>query len=130
MRCVRRRPHENVATVLVNPCVLADLELELMALDLRVWPIATAPICVDGERTAFQLRRQMLIRERGGWEPAADWTPVWISFGSSWRIGDEPMPWAAHRVLWDVLDSHAEHVRFKRRLGGVLPLRAPEDVPL
>ena len=45
-----RLPHENVATVLVDPRALADLELELMELDLRVWPVATAPICADGPR--------------------------------------------------------------------------------
>ena len=43
-----RLPHENVATVLVDPRVLADLELELMELDLRVWPVATAPIWWTG----------------------------------------------------------------------------------
>jgi hypothetical protein len=127
---VRRRPHENVATVLVDPRVLADLELELMTLDLWVWPVATAPICVDGGRSAFQLRRQMLDRERGGWQVAEAWTPVWVSFGPTWRSGEEPLPWSAHRALWAVLDQHAEHVRFKRRLGGVRPLRVPSDVSL
>jgi hypothetical protein len=43
-----RRPHENVATVLVDPRALEELELLLMTLDLRVWPVCTAPICVDG----------------------------------------------------------------------------------
>jgi hypothetical protein len=126
---VRRRPHENVATALVDACALPDLELELMTLDLWVWPVATAPICVDGARAAFQLRRQMLARERGGWQLAESWTPVWISFGPTWRTADEPLPWAAHKVLWQALDAHAEHVRFKRRLGGVRPLRVPADLP-
>jgi hypothetical protein len=127
---VRRQPHENVATVLVDPCALPDLELELMTLDLWVWPVATAPICIDGGRTAFQLRRQMLARERGAWDVAEAWTPVWISFGPTWRTGAEPLPWSAHRVLWDVLDQHADRVRFKRRLGGVRPLRVPADLQL
>jgi hypothetical protein len=124
---VRRAPHENVATVLVSPRVLPDLELELMALDLRVWPVATAPICTDGERMAFQIRRHLLMRHRGDWDVAADWVPVWVGFGASWRDGEEPLPWAAHEALWRSLDAHAEHVRFHRRLGGVPRLPLPED---
>ena len=124
---MRRDPHENVATVLVDPRVLPDLELELMALDLRVWPVRTAPICADGERQAFQIRRGLLMRHRGEWDLAADWTPVWVGFGTTWRDGDEPLPWAAHEALWRVLDSHAQHVRFHRRLGGVRHLPLPDD---
>jgi hypothetical protein len=120
-----RLPHENVATVLVDPGVLADLELALMELDLRVWPVATAPICVDGGRTAFQIRRSLVTRQRGAWDLAADWTPVWISFGSSWYDGAEPLPWEAHQVLWRALDARGDHVRFQRRLGGVRPLQVP-----
>lgn len=127
---VRRAPHENVATVLVDPRVLPDVELELMALDLRVWPVRTAPICVDGPRTAFQIRRRLLESHRGDWDVAADWTPVWIGFGATWRSGDEPLPWAAHAALWRALDAYAEHVRFRRRLGGVRPLTLPQDVDL
>jgi hypothetical protein len=125
---VRREPHENVATVLVAPCVLADLELTMMSLDLRVWPISTAPICVDGPRRAFQVRRRLLMMQRGEWDVAEDWTPVWIGFGASWKDGDEPLPWAAHAALWRALDRYAEHVRFQRRLGGVPPLPLPGDV--
>jgi hypothetical protein len=125
---VRRAPHENVATVLVDPCLLADLELELMALDLRLWPVATAPICVDGPRRAFQVRRELLQRHRGAWDCAAEWTPVWIGFGATWRRGDEPLPWAAHRALWDALDGHADRVRFHRRLGGVARLPLPQGL--
>lgn len=124
---MRRAPHENVATALVSPRVLPDLELELMALDLRVWPVATAPICVDGQRTAFQIRHRLLTRHRGAWDVAADWTPVWIGFGPSWRDGDEPLPWAAHSALWRSLDAHAEHVRFHRRLGGIPRMPLPEE---
>ncbi|WP_435768595.1 hypothetical protein [Nocardioides sp. SYSU DS0651] len=122
-----RSPHENVATVLVDPSALPDVELELMELDLRVWPIATAPICVDGPRTAFQVRRTMLLARRGAWDCAATWTPVWISFGESWYDGAEPLPWEAHRTLWRVLEAHAGCVRYQRRLGGVRPLAVPVD---
>jgi hypothetical protein len=125
---MRRVPHENVATVLVAPYVLADLELELMALDMRVWPVRTAPICRDGARTAFQIRHRLLMKHRGQWDVAADWTPVWVSFGPSWQDGEEPLPWTAHATLWQTLDAYAEHVRFHRRLGGVPRLAVPSDV--
>lgn len=124
---VRRAPHENVATVLVAPRVLGDLELDLMAMDLRVFPVWTAPICADGPRTAFQVRRRLLMRHRGEWDVAASWTPVWIGFGPRWRDGDEPLPWAAHQALWRGLDAYAEHVRFHRRLGGVPRLPLPQE---
>ena len=123
---MRREPHENVATALVDPRVLGDLELALMVLDLQVWPIRTAPICADGPRTAFQVRHRLVTAHREAWQLAAEWTPVWIGFGASWRHGDEPLPWAAHQALWQVLDEHAEHVRFQRRLGGVRPLQVPQ----
>lgn len=127
---MRRTPHENVATVLVAPSVLGDLELELMALDLRVWPVRTAPICTDGSRMAFQIRHRMLMKHRGEWDIAATWTPVWIGFGPTWHHGDEPLPWAAHETLWRALGSYPEHVRFHRRLGGVPRLPLPVDVHL
>jgi hypothetical protein len=125
---VRRGAHENVATVLVDPRVLADLELCLMAVDLHVWPIRTAPTCADGARTAFQVRRRLLVKHRGAWDDAADWTPVWVGFGSTWRTGAEPLPWAAHAALWRALGSYGDRVRFHRRLGGVSPLPLPADV--
>ena len=78
-----------------------------MALDLRVWPVRTAPICPDGPRRAFQLRRRLLMQHRGAWDGAAEWTPVWIGFGVSWYHGAEPLPWAAHATLWGMLDSYA-----------------------
>ena len=126
MLLVRRAPHENVATVLVDPRVLAELELMLMARDLRVWPVRTAPTCMDGRRMAFQIRRRLLMKHRGDWDVAAEWAPVWIGFGPSWQNGDEPLPWAAHQELWQALDSYAEHVRFHRRLGGVRRLPVPK----
>ena len=128
VRLVRRPPHENVATVLVDPAVLRDLELTLMSLDLWVWPVATAPVCTDGARMAFQIRRRMLMARRGEWDLAADWTPVWISFGDSWRDGDEPLPWSAHAALWDALAGWGEHVRYRLGLGGIPRLSAPSDI--
>lgn len=125
---VRRVPHENVATVLVAPHVLGDLELELMARDLWVWPVRTAPICADGPRMAFQIRHRLLMKHRGQWDVAAEWTPVWVGFGPTWLDGDEPLPWVAHDALWRVLDSYDEHVRFHRRLGGVPRLPLPREV--
>ncbi len=120
-------PHENVATVLVDPLVLRDLELELMALDLWVWPVATAPIVEDGPRAAFQLRRRLVVARRGAWDVAADWTPVWISFGDTWRTGDEPLPWSAHAALYEALDRHADRVRYRLGLGGVPTLLAHRE---
>ncbi len=125
---VRRRPHENVATVLVDPRALEDLELELMSLDIRVWPVHTAPICTDGPRRAFQIKRRLLLQHRGEWDLAADWTAVWIGFGASWQHGADPLPWVAHKTLWRVLDSYAEVARFQRRLGGIPRVPVPEDV--
>lgn len=124
---MRRAPHENVATVLVAPVVLRDLEIELMTLDLTLWPVRTAPICADGSRMAFQVRYRLLTKHRGEWDLAADWTPVWVGFGPTWRDGDEPLPWAAHAALWRTLDAYADHVRFHRRLGGVPRLVPPVE---
>ncbi len=125
---MRRVPHENVATVLVAPAHLRALELDLVEHDLWVWPVATAPICVDGPRRAFQIRRRMVEQRTGAWDCAAGWTPVWVSFGESWRADDEPLPWSAHRELWTALVEHADHVRYRRRLGGVPRLRGPREV--
>lgn len=122
-----RAPHENVATVLVDPCALAELELRLTGRDLWLWPVRSAPIVVDGERTAFQLRRRLLMQHRGAWDGAATWVPVWISFGPTWRHGEDPLPWAAHQALWDTLAEYADHVRFHKRLGGVQPLAVPAE---
>jgi len=122
-----RPPHENVATVLVDPTVLAELEIELMQHDLCLWPVATAPNCLDGPRRAFQLRRRMLMARRGAWDEAAGWVPAWISFGDSWRHGAEPVSWAARCCLYGMLDAHAGHVRYRKGLGGVPPLDIPRE---
>ena len=125
---MQRDPHQNVATVLVDPRVLRDLELDLMTRDLWLWPVATAPVCADGPRTAFQIRRRMLDARRGEWDDAAEWEPVWISFGESWHDGAEPLPWSAHQTLWRMLDAaYAGHVHHQRRLGGIPRLDLPHD---
>lgn len=123
-----REPHESVATVLVDPCVLGDLELALITLDLRVWPEATAPLCLDGPRTAFQIHRRLVMERRGSWDMAAGSTPVWIGFGSTWYDGDEPLPWAAHAALWRGREPFAAHVRYRRRLGGIGRVALPEGL--
>lgn len=127
MPLVQRAPHQNVATVLVDPVMLRELELDLMPLDLWVWPIATAPICADGPRQAFQVRRRLVEARRGAWDLAATWTATWISFGESWGAAADPLPWAAHAALWAKLTEHADHVRYAKRLGGVPLLTLPLD---
>ncbi|TIC80172.1 hypothetical protein [Nocardioides sp. GY 10127] len=124
---MRRAPHENVATVLVDPGRLAELELALVAHDLWVWPVATAPICVDGPRQAFQIRRRLVESQQGRWDCARAWVPVWVSFGESWGHRDGPVTWPARRALYDVLDAFAAHVRYRRGLGGVAPLPLPRE---
>lgn len=127
MGAVRRAPHENVATVLVDPGVLPELELALMGRDLWVWPVETAPVCTDGPRMAFQIRRRLLMAQRGAWDLAADWTPVWIAFGETWRHDDEPLPWSAHQALWQTLDEYRDRVRYRLGLGGVPRLPVPHE---
>lgn len=124
---MQRAPHQNVATVLVAPEVVRELELDLMARDLWLWPIATAPVSVDGPRQAFQIRRRMLESRRGAWDDAADWVPAWIAFGESWYDGDEPLPWSAHHAVWATLAGHAEHVRYRKWIGGIPRISLPRD---
>jgi hypothetical protein len=119
--------HENVATVLVEPIVLRDFELDLMARDLRVWPVHKVPTFADAARLAFQIRRSLIDYSQGRWAEAADWTLVWITFGESWRNGDEPLPWAAHAALWDKLAEYAGHVHYNLGLGGVPHLSVPRE---
>jgi hypothetical protein len=96
---MRPAGHENVATVLVDPDVLADFELDLMAQDFRVWAVQQVTTFPDAPRLAFQ----------------------------SWLDGDEPVPWPAHAALWDKLSEYTEHVRYNLGLGGVPRLGVPQD---
>jgi hypothetical protein len=124
---MRWQRFENVATVLVDPAVLRDFELDLMSRDLRVWPVHAAPTFPDPERLAFQLRRNLIEWSQGRWAVAANWTLVWITFGESWLDGDEPIPWPAHAALWDQLAEYADHVRYNLGLGGVPRLSVPRE---
>lgn len=124
---MRPRGHENVATVLVDPAVLRDFELDLIAHDFRVWPVHAAPTFPDPQRLAFQLRRSLVEANQGRWDDAADWTLVWITFGESWRDGDEPLPWPAHAALWDKLAEYAGRVHYRLGLGGVPHLSVPRE---
>lgn len=119
--------HENVATVLVDPAVLEDLELDLMSQDFRVWTVHNVPTFPDARRLAFQIRRSLIDWSKGQWEDAADWTLIWITFGERWQDGDEPLPWAAHAALWDKLAEYRRHVRYNLGLGGVPHLPVPRD---
>jgi len=116
---MRRPGHENVATVLVDPAVLADLELDLMADDFRLWQVSKVTTFPDPRRLAFQIRQSLIDWSNGRWAVAADWTLVWITFGDSWLDGDEPVPWPAHEALWRKLSEYAENVRYNLGLGGV-----------
>ena len=125
---MQRAPHENVATVLVDPRVLRDLEVQLMAQDLRLWPVATAPICGDGPRAAFQIRRRMLEARRGAWDEAAEWVPAWIAFGEGWYDGAEPLSWTARQTLYRTLEGYEGHVHYRRGLGGIPRLDVPREL--
>jgi hypothetical protein len=118
---------ENMATVLVNPAVLDDFELDLMSDDFRVWAVHTAPIFPDAPQAAMQIRRGLIDWSNGRWAVAADWTLVWITFGERWLDGDNPIPWPAHAALWNKLAGYAEHVRYNRGLGGVPRLSVPRE---
>jgi hypothetical protein len=124
---MRPAGHENVATVLVDPEVLADFELDLMAHDFRVWAVHRVATFPDAPRLAFQIRRSLIDWSQGRWTDAADWTLVWITFGESWLEGDEPIPWPAHAALWDKLSEYRGHVRYNLGLGGVPKLSVPQD---
>lgn len=124
---MRRRPHENVLTVLVDPAVLHDLELELVARDLWLWPVRTAGVYRDGAQAARVIRRRMVEARRGAWDDAVRWVPVWIAFGDTWRRGVDPLPWAAHAELYDALTPYAPHVRYRKGLAGVPRLRVTRE---
>lgn len=122
-----RAPHENVATVLVDPAIMRELELDLMTQDLWLWPVATAQIYPDGRRAAFQIRRRLVESRQGAWDDASEWIPVWVAFGGSWHHGDEPLPWAAHAALWNCLARFGSQVRYRKWIGGVPRLRITEE---
>jgi hypothetical protein len=124
---VRPQGFENVATVLVDPRVVEDLELDLMARDMRLWVVHRVSTFPDPQRLAFQLRRSLVDASFGRWADAAEWTVVWISFGDSWRDGDEPLPWSAHAALWEKLAEYAGHVHYNLGLGGVPYLDVPRE---
>lgn len=118
---------ENMATVLVDPAVLADFELDLMSHDFRVWLVRTVPTFPDAPRLAFQIRRSLIDWSNGKWDLAADWTLVWITFGPSWLEGEEPIPWPSHAALWDKLGEYEPNVRYNLGLGGVPRLGIPRE---
>lgn len=125
---MRRRPHENVLTVLVEPGVLRDVELDLVARDLWVWPISSAGVYRDGPQAAQVIRRRLVTARGAAWAIAHDWVPVWVAFGDSWRrrAGD-PLPWAAHAELYAALSPFAPHLRYRKGLGGVPRLRVAAE---
>jgi hypothetical protein len=124
---MREQGFENMATVLVNPAVLDDFELDLMSNDFRVWIVHTVSTFVDAPRAAFQIRRSLIDWSNGKWELAAEWTLVWITFGESWLDGDNPIPWPSHAALWDKLSEYSDNVRYNLGLGGVPRLGVPRE---
>ena len=121
---------ENVATVLVDPAILDDFELDLMADDFRVWEVQSVTTFPDAARLAFQVRRSLIEWSQGRWADAADWTLVWITFGESWLDGDEPIPVAIARST-PVGQARrlptVRGVRYNLGLGGVPRLSVPSD---
>lgn len=126
-RGMQGRRTENVATVLVDPAILHEFELDLMACDFRVWTVHTAPTFADPGRLAFQIRRSLIDWSNGRWDLAEHWVVVWVGFGHSWLDGDEPIPWPAHAALWDKLAGYGEHVRYNLGLGSVPRLPVPAE---
>jgi len=116
-----------MATVLVDPTVLDDLELDLMSADFRVWNVHTTTVFPDPQQAAMQIRRALVDWSAGRWELASAWTVVWITFGESWLDGENPIPWPAHAALWNKLEEYAGHVRYNRGLGGVPRLGVPRE---
>lgn len=129
-------PRHLVATVLVEPRTVEDLELRVMTDDLWLWPVRTAPVVVDGVRLESQVRRRMVEQRRGEWDDAAGWTAAWVGFGPAWHefgpLGDVrppgPLPWAAHQRLWCALEEFGSLVRYRRRLSGI-PTVATSEWP-
>ena len=119
-----------MATVLVNPAVLSDFELDLMSHDFRVWTVHTSATFPDAPQAAMQIRRALIDWSNGRWNVAADWTVVWITFGDSWLDGDNPIPWPAHAALWKKLAEYSENVRYNLGLGGMPETRSAARIPL
>ena len=42
-----------------------------------------------------------------------------MAFGDTWHHGEEPLPWAAHKRLWETLAAYDGRVRYRLGLGGV-----------
>ena len=118
---------ENMATVLVNPAILDDFELDLMSQDFRVWAVHATTVFPDPAQAAMQIRRSLIDWSNGRWAVAADWTVVWITFGESWLDGENPIPWPAHAALWKKLAEYATNVRYNLGLGGVPRLGVPRE---
>ena len=116
-----------MATVLVNPAVLEEFELDLMSQDFRVWAVHATTVFPDPAQAAMQIRRSLIDWSKGRWAVAADWTVVWITFGERWLDGDNPIPWPAHAALWDKLAEYAPNVRYNLGLGGVPRLGVPRE---
>ncbi len=124
---VRSAGFENMATVLVNPRVLADFELDLMSHDFRVWAVHASSAFPDAPQAAMQIRRALIDWSNGRWNLAANWTVVWITFGDSWLDGDNPIPWPSHAALWKKLAEYSEDVRYNLGLGGMPRLTVPRE---
>lgn len=124
---MRGEGFENMATVLVDPMIIDDFELDLMSHDFRVWTVHTTPIFRDAPQAAMQIRRSLIDWSQGRWAAANDWLVVWVTFGDSWLDGDDPIPWPAHSALWAKLAEYTDHVRFNRGLGGVPRLGVPRE---
>jgi hypothetical protein len=124
---MRGEGFENMATVLVNPAVLDDFELDLMSQDFRVWAVHTTTVFPDAPQAAMQIRRALIDWSNGRWAIAADWTVVWITFGESWLDGENPIPWPAHAALWKKLAEYSADVRYNLGLGGVPRLGVPRE---
>ena len=84
-----------------------------------------APLGGKDASALVAVLRRLIEQHRGAWDLAAGWVPVWVGFGPRWRTGEEPLPWEAHRTLWQTLEGYADQVRFHRRLGGVRRLPVP-----
>ena len=126
---MERAPHENAATVLVDPRGAARP---------RGAPDDPGPAAVAGGHRADLRRRpahgvpdpppDARPPAAATWDDAAEWVPVWIAFGESWYVGAEPLPWAAHQTLYRTLERYDGHVHYRRGLGGIPRLDVPREL--